>query len=111
MAQHTVEVSLVGGDHVVIDFLISLLQDFRDASVLTKTTAISPLAFFVIAPAGAVATWYRRGVTRLQEENAELKRECRERQRAEEQLRRDVAGLRPQTIPGLAERVAFERHD
>ena len=96
---------------MLIDFLISLLQDFRNANVLTKTTAISALAFFVVAPAGVIAAWYRRGVTRLQEENAELKRECRERRRAEEQLRRDVQGLRPQTIAGLVERVAFERRD
>jgi tetratricopeptide (TPR) repeat protein len=96
---------------LLIEFLISLLQDFRNANVLTKTTAISALAFFVVAPAGVIAAWYRRGVTRLQEENAELKRECRERRRAEKQLRRDVQGLRPQTIAGLVERVAFERRD
>ncbi len=96
---------------MVSDFFISFLPAFRDANVLTKTTAISALAFLVIAPADLIGARYRRGVTRLQEENAELKRECRERRRAEEQLRRDIAGVRPQTIPGLAERVAFEQRD
>jgi hypothetical protein len=52
-----------------------------------------------------------RNLTRLRGENDELRRECRERRRAEEQLRRDVEGPRPQTIPGLTERVAFERRD
>lgn len=96
---------------MVISFFISLLQDFQEANVLTKTTAISALAFFVCAPAGVVIAWYNRGLTRLRGENEELKRECRERRRSEERLRRDVDGLRPQTVPGLAERVAFERRE
>jgi preprotein translocase subunit SecG len=57
---------------MVSDFLISLLQEFGDANVLTKTTAISTLAFLVIAPSGVIVARYRRCVTRLQEEHAEL---------------------------------------
>jgi hypothetical protein len=96
---------------MVISFFISLLQDFQEASVLTKTTAISALAFFVCTPAGLIIAWYNRGLTRLPGENDELRRECRELRRAEEQLQRDVDGLRLQTITGLAEEVALERRE
>lgn len=93
------------------DFLIGLLEELRDAGPLLWTTSIISLAAIVTVPAGLVSVWYRRGVTHLKEKKAELTREARELRRARDTLAREVERLRPQTIVGLAERVAFERRE